>query len=82
MANTRFDACSPRPKKDGGTFWVKVGTAWVGERGTQIVLDALPIPDSEGRVVINLFEPRDNSGQRQQTQTRQPAELDDEVPGF
>ena len=83
---TRFDACSPRPKKDGGTFWVRVGTAFVGDRGTQIILDALPIPDAEGRVVINLFEPRESSGggggQRADTRRPAPAELDDDIPGF
>ena len=84
--STRFDACSPRPKKDGGTFWVRVGTAFQGERGTQIILDALPIPDAEGRVVISLFEPRDNNagaGRGQRADTRQPAPaLDDDIPGF
>jgi hypothetical protein len=85
--NSRLDAMSPRPKKDGGTFWVRVGTAWVSEKGTQIVLDALPIPDSEGRVVINLFEPRDRDQAPRQQQSQQrggyaPAGFDDEVPGF
>ena len=60
----RFDICAPRPKKDGGTFWVKIGTAWEGDKGTQLIFDALPLPDKEGRVVANLFEPRDNSQQR------------------
>lgn len=85
--NTRFDAMSPRPKKDGGTFWVRVGTGWQSEKGMQIVLDALPIPDSEGRVVINLFEPRDRDAPRQpssDTRQRQTtpalADLDDEAP--
>lgn len=76
---TRFDAMSPRPKKDGGTFWVRVGTAFVGDRGTQIILDALPIPDAEGRVVINLFEPRDRDAPPRQS-SRQTADLDDSVP--
>jgi len=60
----RFDIMTPRPKKDGGTYWTKIGTAWEGDKGTQLVFDALPLPDKEGRVVANLFEPRDNSQQR------------------
>lgn len=54
----RMDICTPRPKKDGGTFWLKIGTAWENDKGTQLVFDALPLPDKEGRVVANLFEPR------------------------
>ena len=46
--STRFDICTPRPKKDGGSYWVKIGTAWQGEKGIQLVFDALPLPDSEG----------------------------------
>ena len=57
MSN-RKDIMAPRPKKDGGTYWVKIGTAWENDKGTQLVFDALPLPDKEGRVVANLFEPR------------------------
>lgn len=60
----RFDICSPRPKKDGGTYWTKIGTAWEGDKGIQLVFDALPLPDKEGRVVANLFEPREGGGQK------------------
>jgi hypothetical protein len=61
MSN-RKDIMTPRAKKDGGTYWVKIGTAWEGPKGIQLVFDALPLPDSEGRVVANLFEPRENNG--------------------
>ena len=64
----RFDICAPRPKKDGGSFWVKIGTAWKNDKGIQLVFDALPLPDSEGRCVANLFEPkpRDDAPRQQQ----------------
>lgn len=78
----RFDICTPRKGRDDKTFWTRIGTAWQSDKGIQLVFDALPIPDNEGRVVANLFEPRDNSGgQRQQTQQRQSVD-DDFVPGF
>lgn len=67
MAN-RFDVLSPRKKKDGGTYWHKVGSAWQGDKGINVVFDSLPLPDAEGRVSVSLFEPRDNNaggGQRQ-----------------
>lgn len=57
----RYDICTPRPKKDGGTYWVKIGSAWEGDKGIQLVFDALPIPDAEGRCAANLFEPRDRA---------------------
>lgn len=82
MSN-RFDICTPRKKKDGGTYWCKIGTAWQSDKGIQLVFDALPLPDSEGRCVANLFEPRDNGGQRQQTQQSGRSladDLDDQVP--
>lgn len=66
MSN-RFDICTPRNGKDGKTYWTRIGTAWQNDKGIQLVFDALPIPDSEGRVVANLFEPKP----REQTQ-RQP----------
>jgi hypothetical protein len=62
--NKRYDICAPRPKKDGGTYWVKIGTAWQSDKGIQLVFDALPLPDGEGRVAANLFEPRDNASPR------------------
>lgn len=55
----RFDICTPRKGKDDKTFWTRIGTAWEGDKGIQLVFDALPIPDSEGRCVANLFEPRE-----------------------
>jgi hypothetical protein len=70
MSN-RKDIMTPRAKKDGGTYWVKIGTAWEGPKGIQLVFDALPIPDSEGRVVANLFEPREPNGGRRDEQHRQ-----------
>lgn len=58
MANKRYDICSPRPGKEGKTFWTRIGTAWESDKGIQLVFDALPLPDKEGRCVANLFEPR------------------------
>lgn len=82
----RYDICTPRKGKDK-TFWHRIGTAWESEKGIQLVFDALPLPDSEGRCVANLFEPRDNDRARSANNDRQQASsrsnaamLDDEVP--
>lgn len=84
MSN-RKDIMAPRKKKDGGTYWVKIGTAWENEKGTQLVFDALPLPDAEGRVVANLFEPREpqqrqQTGGYQQQSTQQDDDLSDSIP--
>ena len=83
----RFNIATPRKKSDGGTYWVNIGTAWEKDGKIQLVFDALPIPDAEGRCVANLFEPRErDSGQRQQSgsagrgSTR--ADIDDSIPPF
>jgi hypothetical protein len=91
MSN-RKDIMTPRAGKDGKTYWTRIGTAWEGPKGIQLVFDALPIPDSEGRVVANLFEPREPNGGRRDEQHRQNLgrgqqsggfdDLDDEIPPF
>lgn len=67
--STRFDICTPRKGKDDKTFWTRIGTAWQSDKGIQLVFDALPIPDSEGRCVANLFEPKPRDGGNQQRQS-------------
>lgn len=57
----RFDICTPRKGRDDKTYWTRIGTAFQGDKGIQLIFDALPIPDSEGRVVANLFEPRERT---------------------
>lgn len=81
----RYDVCTPRPKKDGGTYWVKVGSAWEGDRGIQVVFDALPMPDTEGRCAVNLFEPKSRDEQHRDNLNRGQRgggsqSLDDDIP--
>ena len=57
---TRFDVCIPRPKRDGGTYWHKIGAMYPNEKGGfSIRFDSLPIPNDKGEVVALAFEPRD-----------------------
>ena len=89
----RFDICAPRKGKDDKTFWHRIGTAWEGDKGIQLVFDSLPIPDADGRCVANLFEPREQGDRaKSATNDRQTAQergeqqagykdaLDDEIP--
>ena len=89
---TRYDIMTPRKGRDDKTFWTRIGTAWQNDKGgIQLVFEALPLPDAEGRCVANLFEPRDNdnprgrsaSADRQQARGRAQGsygDLDDSVP--
>jgi hypothetical protein len=79
--STRFDICTPRKGRDDKTYWTRIGTAWQNDKGIQLVFDALPIPDSEGRVVANLFEPKPRENTQPGQRQPQPA-YDDDVPGF
>lgn len=79
----RFDICTPRKSRDGKTFWTRIGTAWQGDKGIQLVFDALPLPDAEGRCVANLFEPKARDGQQGGNQSRGgtnfASDLDDDI---
>lgn len=78
----RYDLISPRARKDGKTFWVKVGAAFPKDGGGfSLVFDALPLPDAEGNVRLLMAEPRDNAGQQRQEQPARRDDLDtDEIP--
>lgn len=65
---TRYDLVSPRKGKDDKTRWFKVGAAFPRDKGGfQLVFDALPLPDAEGRVTLMMWEAQDRDGQRQQS---------------
>ena len=73
----RYDICTPRKNGDK-TYWTKIGSAWQSDKGIQLVFDALPLPDSEGRCVANLFEPKPRYGVQQARQSFPDAhEVDD-----
>lgn len=62
-------ACAPRPGKEGKTFWHRVGTAFLKENGNiGILFDSYPLPDKEGRVNVQLFEPKPRDGEATQNE--------------
>jgi hypothetical protein len=79
---TRYDICTPRKGRDDKTYWTRIGTAFQGDKGIQLIFDALPIADSEGRVVANLFEPRERTGggTTPRRDLAPAGDLDDDVP--
>lgn len=81
MSSKRYDICTPRKGKDDKTFWTRIGTAWENDKGIQLVFDALPLPDADGRCVANLFEPKPRDGQSGQKGNNSFAtdDLDDSI---
>lgn len=76
----RYNVCSPRPGKEK-TFWHRVGTAFDGEKGMNIVFDSLPIPDEKGRVAVFLFEATEKGASKTKPQASAASgDLDDEIP--
>lgn len=80
----RYDLISPRPRKDGKTYWHKVGAAFPNKNGGfSLVFDSLPLPDNEGRVSVMMKEPTPRDDQpRQQSQDSGQGGNDygDEIP--
>lgn len=78
----RYDLISPRTRKDGKTFWIKVGSGFSKDGGGfSLVFDALPLPDAEGNVRVLMSEPREQQGQqRQERQAAQDPSDTDSIP--
>lgn len=78
---TRFDVLSPRPGKDGKTYWLKLGAQFPSKdgQGWTIKLDALPLPDKNGDIWLSCKEPRERSSTPVQSGSLRD-QLDDEIP--
>ena len=84
----RLDVVSPRPYESRGekkTYWLKVGTAFVGDKFTTIYLDAVPVvhPDDNGKIKLMLFEQRDKEDAPSKGKGKKPSsrdDMDDEIP--
>lgn len=54
----RFDVVTSRKDKDGKWRSTKIGAAFVKGDRINVVLDALPIGNSEGQAWLTLFPPK------------------------
>ena len=54
----RYDVVTSRKDKDGKWRSTKIGAAFVKEDRINVVLDALPIGNSEGQAWLTLFPPK------------------------
>ena len=66
------------------TDWVRLGIGWSDSKGTRIKLNALPLPDENGEVWINLFEDDGSGGKGGGTpdnpNNTNKSDMDDEIP--
>lgn len=66
MSIQRYDVLSPRQGKEGKIWWIRIGAAFPakdGGSGFTIALDALPIPDKDGKVFLKVAEPKQDERQ-------------------
>lgn len=71
----RYNLVSPRPRKDGKTYWHNIGSAFDRDKGGfSLVFDSLPLPDAEGRVTVLMTEPLPD---RDEGDRRPPQRRDD-----
>jgi len=84
---TRYDILTPRKGKDGKTRWMKIGAGFPRDKGGfSLVLDALPLPDAEGKVSLLMSEPLERDAPRGADHNAIPAApggrdyLNDEIP--
>ncbi len=61
MMTKRYDIISPRPGKDGDTWWIRLGAMFPSKDGSgyTIKLDALPLPNEKGDVWLRASEPKE-----------------------
>jgi hypothetical protein len=77
----RMNIATPRKGKDDKTFWTNIGTAWFNDNGQiQLVFDALPLTDKDGRCVANLFEPRERTDAPRQQSAPAYADTGEDPP--
>lgn len=76
-----LDVISFRDKKDGGKTPHRIGYAKQGDKGMNVYLDSLPLPDKDGRVSFLITVQRERTGRpTAQPKPRQTAEFDDDEP--
>lgn len=80
---TRMNLTSPRKRGDK-TYWQPVGSAFPSKNGDgwQLIFDALPLPDADGRVMVLMSPPREDNAPRQQSRDARRDDLDQDAIPF
>lgn len=51
-----YNVVQGKSTKEGKSIWLKVGAAFKRENGFSVKLDALPIPNRDGEIWLQLYE--------------------------
>lgn len=79
----RYDAVISRKDKDGKVRYTKIGAAFPakdGKDGFNIVLDALPMPNSDGQAWISLYVPKPKDDQAPARAESRNSDMNDDIP--
>ena len=77
----RLDVLSPRKDKTGKTRWLKIGAAFPKEGGKfSVLLDALPLPDETGKVMLLMSPYVAKIQQSEQSGGDSFAGMDNDIP--
>ncbi|RZN19495.1 hypothetical protein [Bradyrhizobium sp. Leo121] len=74
----RYDVVSSRKDKDGKFRSTKIGAAFVKDDRISVVLDALPIGNSEGQAWLTLFPAKPKEGKQADASSAET--MDDSIP--
>lgn len=87
---SRLDALVARKGNDGKTRFTKIGVAFQNKTadGYSLILDALPLPDHEGKCRVILITPKEKGDFNQSSHNQSKAngyqpqaeDLDSEIP--
>lgn len=82
---TRLDALTVRKDKNGKSWFTKIGTAFENKSGDgyTLVLEALPLQDSEGQCRVILKAPKDKAAPSPHDKAKANGyapQIDDEIP--
>lgn len=58
------DVIVARKGKDGKTYWRTIGVGFVNDNNIRINLDALPLPDEDGKCSLFLKERKENVSEK------------------
>jgi len=82
MAKPDFNLFTAIETGSGSTYWHKVGAAWMGSKGFTLEFSSLPLPNAQGKVLVNMFpdEPKPQNEYKPPKTIKPSDDLDDDVP--
>lgn len=64
-----YDVINPREDNKGNTRWVRLGVGFPNGKGIRILLDAYPIANAKGEVVLLARERTEDVSKKDETES-------------